>query len=405
MAVAEKRKAKAREVYKLLVSTEEGRKEMAERKRLEQKSWREANPEERKARANRAYRHAVSTEEGRKKLAESKKDYARAWRAANPEKVKAQLERAAAKRREKYAVDPEMRRKLREYARLPDVKLRKADQVREQRYHVSPGRFAEMLMGQGGCCPMCGVHYTECKNAFSVDHDHGCCPGDRSCGECVRGLPCHACNVGLGYFKDNIETLKRAVTYLQRFENKKNGDKNMTTSNLFAGLRDAKTFDRGTWLKAGQYEVRVKRAIFKKTRAKGDAYILEFVVEKSTYEVDKKKAIAAFGTTPFDMKELEKALPNQVGTTASWYQSLKDMDIGFGALKAFAASILGQKPEDPEFIEAVEGFMNAVVNEGAINGMLIPVEVVTVKTKADTDFSLHKWGQIIDEQPAAAQAQ
>jgi hypothetical protein len=188
------------------------------------------------------------------------------------------------------------------------------------------------------------------------------------------------------------------------------------TSNLFAGLKTAKTFERGTFLKTGasgsaMYEVRVKRAIFKKTRTKGDAFILEFTVEKSSYETDKRKAIAAFGSNPFNMQELEKLLPNAEGTTASWYQSLQDQDIGFGALKSFAASILGQKPEDPEFIEQVEGFMNAVVNgtperpgEGVINGMLIPVEVVQVKTKKDTDFSLHKWGQIIPEQGATAQA-
>jgi hypothetical protein len=172
-------------------------------------------------------------------------------------------------------------------------------------------------------------------------------------------------------------------------------------SNLFAGLRDAKTFERGTWLKPGSYELRIKRAIFKKTRAKGDAFILEFTIEKSTYEQDKKKAIAAFGAQPFDMKELEKTLPNQAGSSASWYQSMKDIDIGFGALKSFAACILGQKAEDPEFIEAVEGFMNAVVNDGVINGFLIPVEVVVVKTKKDEDFSLHKWGQIIDQGPQA----
>jgi hypothetical protein len=174
----------------------------------------------------------------------------------------------------------------------------------------------------------------------------------------------------------------------------------MTTSNLFAGLRDAKTFDRGVWLKEGQYEVRVKRAIFKKTRAKGDAFILELTVEKSEYEDAKRKAIAALGTTPYSLAELEKTLPNRPGSSASWYQSLQDMDIGFGSLKLFAANILGQKPEDPDFIEAVEGFLDSVVNEGAINGMLIPVEVVLTKTKADTDFSLHKWGQIIEESAA-----
>ena len=180
----------------------------------------------------------------------------------------------------------------------------------------------------------------------------------------------------------------------------------MTTSNLFAGLREAKTFERGTWLKGSdsgfQYKIRVKKAIFKKTRAKGDAFILEFKIEESNYEIAKKKTIEAFGSTPFNMADLEKILPNQVGSSASWYQSMKDIDIGFGALKSFAACILGQKPEDPEFIEQVEGFMNSVVSDGIIDGMLIPVEVVNVKTKADTDFSLHKWGQIIEE--AAAQA-
>ena len=184
---------------------------------------------------------------------------------------------------------------------------------------------------------------------------------------------------------------------------------NPIAGNLFAGLRDAKTFDRGVWLKTGTYAVRVKRALMKQTRAKGPAYILEFLIERSTYENDKKHAVAAMGTTPFDMKELEKLLPNQVGTTASWYQSLKDMDVGFGALKSFAAGILGQKPDDPEFVEMVEGFMNATVNgdpedpthTGVLNGMLIPVEVVNVQKKDGGDFSLHKWGQIVEETAAA----
>lgn len=172
-------------------------------------------------------------------------------------------------------------------------------------------------------------------------------------------------------------------------------------NNLFAGLRDAKTFDRGTFLRAGQYVVKVKRAIYKKTRAKGDAFILEFSVEESNYESAKHSAVNALGGTQYSLTDLEKTLPNPTGTSGSWYQSMQDMDIGFGALKSFAANILGQKPEDPEFIDAVEGFMNSVVNEGVINGMLIPVEVVMIKTKKDTDFSLHKWGRIIEE-PAAS---
>jgi len=169
---------------------------------------------------------------------------------------------------------------------------------------------------------------------------------------------------------------------------------------LFAGLKTAKTFERGTFLRPGQYVVRVKRAIFKKTRAKGDAFILEFAIERSNYDAAKQAAVASGAYNA----EVEKTLPNQVGSTASWYQSLQDMDIGFGALKSFASEILGMKADDPEFIEQVEGFMDAVVNDGAINGMLIPVEAVMVKTKKDTDFTLHRWGQIIQDTAGQVQA-
>lgn len=165
--------------------------------------------------------------------------------------------------------------------------------------------------------------------------------------------------------------------------------------NLFSGLKGAKAYDKGVWLKEGTYVIRVKRGVFKHTRSKGDAFILEFEIVKSTYDEAKKKAITAMGTTPFDMKDLEKILPNQAGTSASWYQSLKDKDIGFGALKGFAASILGMPSEDPAFLEGVEVFMSAVCQSGAIDGQLIPCEAVMTQTKEKKDFSLHKWGQIL----------
>lgn len=169
----------------------------------------------------------------------------------------------------------------------------------------------------------------------------------------------------------------------------------MTTSNLFAGLRDAKTFDKNPHLRPGQYKIRVTRGIFKKTRSKGDAFILEFKVEESNYEQKKREALSALAGGPVDLQALDKTLPNQAGSAASWYQSLKDTDIGFGALKRFCADILGVEPNDQEFIDQVEGFMNAIVADGAINGMLIPVEVATIQTKEGKDFGLHKWGKIV----------
>jgi hypothetical protein len=172
-------------------------------------------------------------------------------------------------------------------------------------------------------------------------------------------------------------------------------------TNLFAGLKDAKTTNKNPFLRPGRYEVRVKSAIYKVTRNKGDAFILEFTIEKSNYDEQLAIVMKGLNGQPYKLEELNKTLPNKAGETASWYQSLRDQDIGWGSLKNFAACITGFDPESEEFKANVEQMLNAVVQENQLQGALLPVEVVTVKTQKDTDFSRHNWGLAIDE-PAGA---
>jgi hypothetical protein len=54
------------------------------------------------------------------------------------------------------------------------------------------------------------------KGCGYIDHDHRCCTGRRSCGQCVRGLLCHKCNFGLSGFRDDPALLRAAAVYLER---------------------------------------------------------------------------------------------------------------------------------------------------------------------------------------------
>ena len=53
------------------------------------------------------------------------------------------------------------------------------------------------------------------KSSFCIDHSHNCCTKQTSCGNCIRGFLCHACNAGIGYLKDDAETIAKALTYVK----------------------------------------------------------------------------------------------------------------------------------------------------------------------------------------------
>lgn len=65
----------------------------------------------------------------------------------------------------------------------------------------------------GASCRICGA-----TGKLHIDHDHRCCSGERSCGRCVRGMLCRACNHGLGNFKDSRAALLSAIAYLDEMD-------------------------------------------------------------------------------------------------------------------------------------------------------------------------------------------
>lgn len=82
------------------------------------------------------------------------------------------------------------------------------------RYSVSADQRQAMYDEANGCCALCGEP-TELSD-MALDHDHACCPGRTTCGDCTRGLICRSCNLGLGYFKDDVAKLERAIAYLTK---------------------------------------------------------------------------------------------------------------------------------------------------------------------------------------------
>lgn len=83
--------------------------------------------------------------------------------------------------------------------------------TRARRYGVTYDYLLERLQKQDNICACCHQPLTN----WEVDHDHSCCPGRESCGECIRGILCRTCNSTLGAARDNPDTLLSAVRYLE----------------------------------------------------------------------------------------------------------------------------------------------------------------------------------------------
>jgi hypothetical protein len=85
---------------------------------------------------------------------------------------------------------------------------RKRTSYLKTQYGITPEIYDAMLAAQFGCCAICGSESPgRGGKYFHVDHCHTT--------QAVRGLLCNACNIGLGYFRDDATVMASALTYLK----------------------------------------------------------------------------------------------------------------------------------------------------------------------------------------------
>lgn len=78
---------------------------------------------------------------------------------------------------------------------------------RKMLYKISQQEYDVLFSLQKGCCILCNTPLSSLtKKSLSVDHNH-------KTGK-VRGLLCTKCNSLLGFARDDIELLRRAIKYL-----------------------------------------------------------------------------------------------------------------------------------------------------------------------------------------------
>jgi hypothetical protein len=111
----------------------------------------------------------------------------------------------------KYRRKPENRKKINACALIYYYKNKEEIRIRRKTYlyKIHREELIQLNKAQEGKCAVCGQ--LPIGGELVVDHDHKT--------NKVRGLLCHKCNRGLGFFDDSIIKLGEAIMYLLHNEN------------------------------------------------------------------------------------------------------------------------------------------------------------------------------------------
>ena len=156
--------------------------------------------------------HSIQSIKWQQKNKEHRQSYLKSWYKDNQDKVKEQRENYKdiknEKRRLKYKYDEDYREERLKQARewqMNNPNKRKNQRLRQ--YGISFEEFNFLLEKANNKCEICGYSDMSDKKIFPViDHCHN--------SNKVRGVLCSKCNLALGHFNDNIDSLKNAINYL-----------------------------------------------------------------------------------------------------------------------------------------------------------------------------------------------
>jgi recombination endonuclease VII len=144
----------------------------------------------------------------------------KAWSKAHPEQHKALVDQWTKKNRGKTRDYWERWRKKRWWS---------------LKYGITKKDYARLAEFQGNRCAICKCTREEFGRRWQIDHDHKCCPGDRWCGKCIRGLLCMRCNMAIGLLRDSSKLFIAAMMYLEDPPTKKFPGWRVEEPNLFGG--------------------------------------------------------------------------------------------------------------------------------------------------------------------------
>ena len=165
------------------------REQKLEYQRIFQREWVKKNPE--KVRASKRRYYATH---GDKIHADRRR-----YRAENGEKLKA-LKLAWEKANPELVSMMGVRRRIKKMNAKINGDLK-------YHYDITLNRYNELLAQQNGVCAICEkLEVTKRTHRLVVDHAH-------ATGR-IRGLLCHRCNCGIGYFKDDPKHIQKALDYL-----------------------------------------------------------------------------------------------------------------------------------------------------------------------------------------------